>query len=1642
MIAPIDSGGDSSTTPVSNFETDLAKFETLLEEQKADNDFNLDISGRIFTSFKALIDKYGTTHATQLKDLVLELDDYLIELYHNTVAAAYVNNYSGEETQTQARDAAQSKINDFQAQFAPATENTSDPLYNFKSIVHAFTVTDLENPANQHLPADLTSTSFNTFATTDIQAEFSHIDAAIVDIHQERAAYILNDYNSTHGSALTLANAPELISLIEKNSSTTELTTYLNTVYAQNLVTSYNQTKITNLTQLLTEGNNIANTVTNALSTFINFVKGKAGSGILYYQNLSDTDKKEIVKLLHNIFDPLYGNTEGKYSTSASLRTMAENYSTVFPELKTKYDGIINALSSVFALHPPYLTHDTNWFLDYFSKNPATPLSYEDLKAATPETDETNFFFFLSGIYYNVPGATVMKSGINDVKAATDALSPYFSSQDFSSQNTQLTLNDTQKLVLINNYTTPAQRTSYLDSLYADSLIQTYNAANKANLSIVNFTAAQTAELIACPTPASANTYLQNIYAQSFESSVQSLQNLLTQQTATFDAALATNILNALNDLNKNFGINHPENQAQLKTVFEAANAYLSTIARLHIVSNIQATDSIEDTETKIQGAINGLKNLFSLSTSPALEDPLYTFKTMLSGLTTQNFLNDFPMGDRNAFITALSTVGTKASGVFRSTMYDQQSTKDFLNALVALRTFKTSSEYDTVFKTEYENLLTTLAATVGWPTSSIANIEGWIDTAINEPMNDFGHSRNHIAYSLLKDNSALVNQLQALINTAKTTVGTVLAPQVMKEWPLASNISGTIASKNAANTDLQLTQDLKNLKNLVLEQQQNNYFDSELSTKVLALVQKLQTNYSSTHSAKINVILGELTPYVNALNNQSTSEITAVIATAANAISLEATSLAPIGPFDFTADMKTFNNLMTQMKELTNFDATLAEQIINQVKVLNARYAVSHTAELKTALEEFNPSLKALYQNLLANLYILQTEKSNLTADDQTAYDAADAAVTTAKATLMAIGYTLTSAQATFDTAKATYDNISSAYTDKQKELDAARATQKQATDAFLYLQTNDPGDLSITYQGKNLMEWGSIASAYPNTISTLENQVNAYLPVVNAYNTAQTNLTAIQTATTKLTAAQTALANTKVMKNQEAELVTLQSKINEYKLAFNATSPPKETDPLYALKSTISTYTATDIYNKYHSLFDDLTAFKTNALQEITNALTPINFKNDLLKFEDLLSQQNNSLVFDYQKTWQFFNSLDQLNQKYAATNPTELKKIFETFNSTKPGEKGYLETLMESLIGYDYVTKGQATAQATLANFKQKFGQDPVGSVAAKATLPTFQTSINNASLTNLDNDYKNIASFKIAKEATVKALAVGKMAEAAARLLPNTMQTLYNVVCKQITDQPIPAGSSKHLTDLFGVIFQKGNDLQNEISSLGDLMGKLADGNDLVADITKGLKDFIDFVKDKSKTGTQYYQNLSTADKKEIIALLHNIFDPLYGSSEGKYSTSASLRTMAENYSEIFPGLKEKYDQIITQLNSIFTANPPYLTNDTKWFLEDFSTNPPTPESYEYEGVTATETNRFFMIGSLYNNVPTTATALSGINNITTSVNAVSTYFNSQNTKVQLEVQTVTNLSNEVLAFLKVAWQALFDMIKTMIDKMNR
>ena len=193
-----------------------------------------------------------------------------------------------------------------------------------------------------------------------------------------------------------------------------------------------------------------------------------------------------------------------------------------------------------------------------------------------------------------------------------------------------------------------------------------------------------------------------------------------------------------------------------------------------------------------------------------------------------------------------------------------------------------------------------------------------------------------------------------------------------------------------------------------------------------------------------------------------------------------------------------------------------------------------------------------------------------------------------------------------------------------------------------------------------------------------------------------------------------------------------------------------------------------------------------------------------------------------------------------------------------------------------------------------------------------------------------------------------------------------------------------------------------------------MTLLTEGNGIVSDITTNISEAITLIQTNKTSGVDL-----SAVKDKLKDLVHGIIDPIYGCTTGEYSTKLSLKTMSENYAKIFSELSNKYSDVTTALSSIG------ITGD---MLALFATND--------------ETTVDSVIEQFWNNVPSSAAETSKIDNVTVAANAVSTYFNTQNSKIQLEVQEITNISNELLTFIKTAWQALFDMIKNMIEKMNK
>lgn len=174
------------------------------------------------------------------------------------------------------------------------------------------------------------------------------------------------------------------------------------------------------------------------------------------------------------------------------------------------------------------------------------------------------------------------------------------------------------------------------------------------------------------------------------------------------------------------------------------------------------------------------------------------------------------------------------------------------------------------------------------------------------------------------------------------------------------------------------------------------------------------------------------------------------------------------------------------------------------------------------------------------------------------------------------------------------------------------------------------------------------------------------------------------------------------------------------------------------------------------------------------------------------------------------------------------------------------------------------------------------------------------------------------------------------------------------------------------------------------------------------------------------------------KKEVAEIVHGFIDPIYGSATGKYSTAISLRTLAEKYSISLPGLINadgtgKYDEIIKAFSKIKDTNisgSPGLDQ----ILPQYATN-----TGYYSKDAPTQSDRMAYL--LWNHVATTPESETGLDEIILSINATGSYFNSQNTKIQLEVQEIANISNELLTFLKTAWQTLFSLIQKMLDNMS-
>ncbi len=1889
-IPPVNDSSDASS--INAFNTDLAALESLLEQQKTSGTFDLDLANQIFNQIQQLLDTYGASHKEDIQGFLNTLQDsgYLTELYHNTVAAVYINVYTSTG-ETEAETAAQAEMDRLKALFGmgdSTTINTEDPLSTFKQNIIDYNITklktdytnstkfvfqrnlentlaalndmhrtdtgydqqtaqhflemleklnqftqdhsefrttyenlvnnlginetgsfeDKQNRLNWARAEEITDSggsrnhiayliidenkrdnlqgilqtasnplnTFETFATQDILDELQHtqFDQAIEtieDLQQRRAKQALLAYNTANDTTLTLTDdqLQQAETLISRDLNPTVYFQLLQAGQDPAVYLSVTQ-RIQDLTALMSQQTatfdpslieQILTTANNLNNIFIDHPEYKDAE----IEQIFQTYNTYLTRISHKYL--LTGNKlsdfeqikeQLKQAAYDAIYNQSSEYDTIFFELREIYNSY---LPPELQLKKNYWLSDSRWITITCITDPD---NWKDIPCKPPpSSDELQDLGIDPDIYQKSRDHVIYNCNINDI---SDHLNQLKTKLNITSAPNTTDLLYAFKNALFN--TSP-------DEILVENLIRQFNSASSTTFSIAALTDTQIHTIATNSNPTAA---LQIAYNNSFEKKVQALRTMITSST-TFNATEATDIFNAINELNILFG-SDPSQQKILREVFTDANDYLTALYINKVKSDLEALQIAR-------------KNL-----SVSYHNYSYAIKNNESSDEITR-LYDIMIEDANKYNELVPPeVHIGNNGILVNHVIDSN------NALY----------------TETHNKL-------------INASKNLLGAAIAPDVEDPLYTLKSTIYNLPATDFYDASSIRDFINSNGLTDVAIYNGNDL------SNIKIT-NSKNYLISGLQIAEYMEKLNNLIKEQEQKPFFDADLADRIFNTVQQITAhpsydkitsvvqelseyltavfkNYAAYEyyangetsaeakitdlQSKCGLLIPNITNYtidqlkteykdlnISSLALRSNAEISAVIAKATHISNVEATSVSVVGPFDLAADIQNFRDLIEQVKNLDTFNASLAEQIINFIPTLTAKYSKYQKDELQQELNKYQPFLSTLYLNYLSYSYI----------------------------------------------------NVSNTTT---------------------------------TTTAKNV----------------------------------------------------------------------LQTKIDEFKYRFNIMQAPAATDDFLAnFKSTIINFDADNIIDRSNFFLNDIAAFKAHALQTVQDALLPVDFKADLQNFEILLSERQNSLTFNYAKNLEFFNFLSLLNEKYADTHTEELTQIFDSLTGIVRKEDGsintnetdiqnsYLSTLIESVVGYNYVMNGKTAASQCLAALQKTFN-----TAAISKTMQPFQTNLNNFQIVNqtaslyatdiannlfaqwdtitntltfpssdvnsatrqttknflnalenfrkmavnsgssfyqrsydnfinrlsgmidasevnngtytiqkyldmaraqliqegqdngslqhittkllnpigvatgklnfilvqewikdykteaadyrtlidsiespnitdvlnyfkeifsnnyvntgnsynqqttqklldsldilkimgankpslknvydqiltrmqsaltkssraeaqayldsasaeeitktdgtrnhiasllldgntslatdlqniitqtltqvsdLDSDYQNLSQINIAKEKTLEALIVGKLAAASANSMGSIIQAVYSEILNQIQEQKTESISSKKLTDLLGTIFNKGEDLQREIGSLGDTLGLMSKGNDLVASITNGLDEYINFVKSKVEEYIQkqrtndpdyvsddldmstVYNDLSPASKEKAAELVHGIIDPLYGTNrtyntnaldynpEYDFSKKISLRVMAKNYEAIFPNLKNKYNKIIDAFKEIPIGN---------------TTLADTLNAYSQEtNVHGVESKNVAEV--LFNNIGATPKATDKVNSITLGVNAVGTYFNSQNTKLQLEVQTVTNTHNELITFIKTAWQALFDIIKNMIEKMSR
>ncbi|MFA5250067.1 MAG: hypothetical protein WC371_01490, partial [Parachlamydiales bacterium] len=691
--------------------------------------------------------------------------------------------------------------------------------------------------------------------------------------------------------------------------------------------------------------------------------------------------------------------------------------------------------------------------------------------------------------------------------------------------------------------------------------------------------------------------------------------------------------------------------------------------------------------------------------------------------------------------------------------------------------------------------------------------------------------------------------------------------------------------------------------------------------------------------------------------------------------------------------DVAALRALLEKCKASSSFDPVLAEKIFTELKALIDKYSEYNSLELQEALGDSEMFLNSLYSNLMGYYYLNYPDSlqekinyyKNFFSDSEKT------------SSCLPPGFKNTLNNSSTETIRVKYSSFQ----------DDPTGFNTYAVEQFKLLLR--PYNFSY-----DLLFFEQQLAALQSSLSLDLTEIKDFFEFLDYFTERYSGQYG-----TKIQSIISALTGTDV---QNGYLMTLVNNCIGYTYAKDGEQ------------------SANDLLAYFKQLFPVESTSPLSSFQTELNAIIPLNantkdfiahLNNVLLALDGLYAYRD--LVYDQESGQDLLNNLEYL-RLIAIKEPALLAKYNEILNVLHNYGIQDPQTWLD---------QARAENLTDTNHNRNHLIYLLLVETQSKTDLKKALTDLTSISPNSTLKNYLNIYLSGIAVVPTAEATAEAAMIAAAAAALPSVIKAVYAAFDLEISSIVDSSGSSQQLTGLLDKIFNISEDLQIQLTYLGDMMEILAEGNNLIAEITSGLSAFITF---SASCTVDYYQSLSDSDKAKTLELIHGFLDPLYGNADGTYADQMSLRLLAEKYGDVFSGLQEKYDEIISTLEKMWGKQDQCLTWESEEFLEYFANNPTAPLTYTYITASSTqyqikETNLFFFVSNLFQNVPsdTSDKRGTGINSVETAVAAVSTFFNSQNTQIQLKVQTLSNTVNTAMSCIKEIWQTLIDLIKSVLEK---